>query len=64
MEYELVIERVSDDCYMLLKDDRRFGEVRFWEGHEKPTVSFSTPPGLTPAEEERVRALKAPGPLE
>ncbi len=57
---ELEIERVSDDCYVLLKEGRRFGEVRFWVGHEKPMVSFSTPPGLSPAEEERVRSLPNP----
>jgi hypothetical protein len=57
---ELVIERVSDDCYYLFKAGMRFGEVRFWVGHEKPMVSFSTPPGLSPAEEEQVRSLPNP----
>lgn len=57
---ELVIEQVSHDCYQLFKDGMRFGEVRFWAGHDKPMVSFSTPPGLSPAEEERVRSLPNP----
>ena len=57
---ELVIEQVSDDTYILMKEGMRFGEVRFWLGHEKPVVSYSTPPGLTPAEEERVRSLPNP----
>ena len=46
--------------YYLLKEGRRFGEVTFFEGYEKPSISYSTPPGLTPAEEEEI--LKLPHP--
>ena len=46
--------------FYLLKEGRRFGEAVFWEGYDKPTISYSTPPGLTPSEEEQIRNLPNP----
>ena len=54
------IEPGPAGTFYLLKDGKRFGEAVFWEGYDKPTISYSTPPGLTPAEEEEVRNLPSP----
>jgi hypothetical protein len=54
------IEPGPEGTFYLLKDGKRFGEAVFWMGYDKPTISFSTPPGLTQEEEERVRNLPSP----
>ena len=46
--------------YLLFKDGKQFGEVRFWPGYEKPSITYDTPPGLTPKEEEQARNLPNP----
>lgn len=44
----------------LLKDGKKFGQAVFWEGYDRPTIEFSTPPGLTPMEEQKVLLLPNP----
>lgn len=46
--------------YDLFKDGAKFGEATFWPGYDSPTIQYNTPPGLTPKEEEQVRALVNP----
>lgn len=46
--------------YYLLKEGRRFGEAVFFQGYDRPMINYSTPPGLTPAEEEQVKNLPNP----
>lgn len=54
------IEPGPPGTYYLFKEGKRFGEAIFFQGYERPTISYSTPPGLTPAEEEQVRNLPNP----
>ena len=47
-------------AYDIFKDGRKFGEVVFWPGYDKPTISYSTPPGLNPKEEAYLQGLDNP----
>ena len=46
--------------YDIFKDGRKFGEVIFWPGYEKPSITYSTPPGLNPKEEAYLGKLPNP----
>lgn len=46
--------------FYLYKEGKQFGEVVFWPGYDRPAITYDTPPGLTPQEEEEI--LKLPNP--
>ena len=46
--------------YFLFKDGEKFGEVVWWAGYDRPTITYSTPPGLKPAEEELILSMPNP----
>lgn len=46
--------------YYLLKNGQKFGEATFYQGYPRPAISYDTPPGLTPMEEEQVLQLPNP----
>lgn len=54
------IQEGPKGTYFLIKDGKKFGEAVFWQGYARPAIQYDTPPGLTPAEEERVLSLPNP----